>query len=362
MTTIRIPALAQLPLPPRLNARNGRYPTAQFTKAMIDLANQAVAIRTKEVARFFAWVPPNASTPTIPGSAGAGERNRWNSAFHSSSYVSHLWAVITVAGATAAGLNPSARIRCRDTSPATIADATIHAGAALLATSPGGPGDTPAFYTTALVPFLDPATGLIAGITQDVDLTLTFSDFNNGRLVNAMVYEEAVAAATEFGYSDPGVAVALGPIFDATRENLAGQLVAQWKSGACHLFNWSDSFATFSTTPTNIIDGTSTVASGFTPGFTVDLTNLARLSAVFDGVKVTMFVFAQDTSGGFGVVRLFDNSLGVVGSVNGFGASPSWRSSSFFVPAAVAKYDLQAFRTSGGTITVLAVSVFVYDV
>jgi len=361
MSNIRVPTFLQKPVAPRSNARNGRFPSAAFAKSMADLTNQAILVRTKEVARFFTHVTQTPSSPMIPNSGGAGERNRWISAFHSSPFVNRLWAIITLAQSTTAGRNPYGRIRCETMAPATVGDATVYAGTT--ATN-GTNTDTPAFFASIVVPFIDPSDGSIVTIPADTDLTLTFSDFDDARMLSATVFEEAQVPDTLTGYVDANVSV-LAPIIDATREQIATRLNAQWKAGAAHLFNWaadsaSAAVTTTSSTAKNLVDRTSTTVAFFTPGYTLDLTNTTRLSTTTSGTLVTMWVNAKDSTAGNGTVQLVDGGASVMGSITGFTTSQTWQSTTFFLPAAVAKYDLQ-FKTSAGTLTVYAVSVYMYE-
>lgn len=357
MTTIRIPTAMPPVLSPRANARNGRYPTASFSGSLVDMTNQALFVRSKEVARFFYPMPTNATAGGgIPASGGAGEVRRWNSAFHSSPMAGRLWAAVTQAEPSTAtgGVLPYVRIRLTDMAGSALGDAFAYGRP--IATSLANV-DVPSHFTTRIVPFVNASNQPIA-LSPDADLALQFSSFDQGRVVCAMVYEQADPPDTANGYIDPSLSV-LGPILDVTRQSVATLLRSQWKRGAAHLFNHGEQNSIATATPTNVVDNT-TVVSAATAGWTIDLTNRGRLNAGVNGVLCTLWVYAKDT-GSSGQVRLVDSSGSAKGTITGFTSSSTWRSTTFFLPASVAKYALQFFRTTSGTLTIGGASLYLYE-
>lgn len=363
MTTVRVPLASPAYLEPRANARNARYPTAAFSGAMLDLANHALVARPKTI---FQWSSLGASS-----SAGAGERRRWNCAFHSSPFVSTLWAVVIVAEQFDPALSPFIRIRCETLTPSTVGDLKFSGGR----NNTSGVSDDPSRMTTTMLPFLA-TSGAPAVIPQDTDLTLSFSDFDNGRLWAACVFEQPVLPDTANGLLDPSISV-LAPILDVTRQGLATTLSKLWRRGGAQLWNWTvDIFGspitTTSTTTKNILDNTTLVIAAFTPGATLSIPGSFRVNAtVFSpaagatlpAVRVTMYVLAKVTANS-GRVSLCDVVAATLGAVIVTATTPTWVSASFFIPAtaAAAKYDLVYGNVIGsGTFSLYAVSIFVHD-
>src|SRR5688572_31517665 len=62
--------------------RNGRHPSAQYWNRLNEQTNQAALYRTKEL---FNWMSRVGFGVTgTPTSSGAGDRDRWRFAFHTS--------------------------------------------------------------------------------------------------------------------------------------------------------------------------------------------------------------------------------------------------------------------------------------
>ena len=355
MSSVVVPQYAPWRITAMAFARNGFYPAATFARQLADLANHVAAFRTKEVFRSFspiAAIPESASIPVT------NQRDRWTCAFHSSPYPAYLWVRLTAAQQTDPDSSPYVRVRLSTLTPTTVADAVIYAGRS------GSATDTPAFIQ--VTESLFPSSGSLVPIPADTDLTLMFSDFDNARLVAATVYEVSVQPDTDDGYVDPANLAALGPIYANTRENVANILRSMWRVGSAHLVNWTADIQSTpqtiaSDTATNLIDGSSTGApTAATPGFTINLSHCSRFSTSSSGVRVKMFVLAKDTTDSNGTVQLVDSDNNVVGSVSSFGTTAAWLSATFYLPAAADKYDLQ-FLTEDGTLSVYAVSLFLYD-
>jgi len=360
MTVVRIPAYATPPLAPRSNARNGQYPAASFAHTTADLANQAVLVRTKEVAR---WVDGQALQPGVGPPewifGGDSDRDRFRCVFHTSPHVRRMWAVITY-GPPQLDFEPddpssphpvpaSILLRISEMDDTPLADIVVACGISLdragelisVTDVPLRPQFLSAYGPAPFLSWADPS--VIATIPGNTTLQLTATELQNARLLSFCVYEESLAPDTDNGYVDPNVAVVLGPIYDARREGIAGLLRDQWVNGSAHLLNWSDPLnprQNTTTTLRNLIDDTSTGApSASSLGFTLDLRNTKRVSTSSSGVLVTVWARVSCNSGGR--VRLLQDG-GAFVDVGPFSDSDfTWVSGTGYLVADLLKCDIQ---------------------
>lgn len=353
MTVVNISAAVMPALPPRRWARNGQYPSAWLASQLAKRVNHLIYTKGKEV---FA---KSSGIANIPASSGAGPgstRDRWRGAFHTSTRVTALYAEI-VAAAPGSGIDNSyVRVRVLDSSGATIGDAVLNYPGPLAA------GDTPARMNHGIVPVRS-TTGAIATATSDDDCTLVVTDVGSARVASVTLWEVPLSPDTGSGYIDPNVGV-MSPILKSFRSTLAQSIAAQWDVGSRHLSTWcveldSAPRTIASATATNLIDGTTTGApTTATPGLYFDLTHCDRTKDTASGVLVNMRVYAKDTTAGNGTVELVDSSGVVHNSLTGFPVAAAWSGTSqVFLPASGGKYDLR-FKTSVGTLSVWAVSLY----
>lgn len=318
-------------------ARNGKHPNALLESAKAESGNGAVLYRTKEVFRGFGRFPPVSTTST-----------RWRFAFHSGPYTRYLQVVVLVGTSASPGTDPYAQVDITDGTN-TITD-TFHLGTGVTGTSLGA---------------IKRITKTLT-INPDTDYFGTFTD-NGSELVSATCFEYASLTEMFGGYLPQNVASG-GAILDASRQNLAELLRPLWKRGAAQVLNWSVDdgtvpIATASTTPTNIIDTSSTTVSVNTPGYMLDFTHKARVSQT-TGIPFRMCVYASPAAATGSTVRLVSSSGVVVATVTMVGTSlpTGWYIGTGLMPAAFDKYDLQfAPPPSGGTLSLYAASIYEYE-
>ena len=193
-------------------------------------------------------------------------------------------------------------------------------------------------------------------VPADTDVYGAFYDVDHARLVAGEVYEQALDADTVNGYFSQQIATT-SPIFANHRSDMATAMSLLWKRGGAHIWNHNPSNAvTRSGADLNLLDSVSTTISASTPGPQLDLRYKNRQSRTT--VDVVFQVYASVAGGGFGgSVKLKDSTGTVQLQVNGIGPTPQWLAVTGTLPATQAKYDC-TFSTSGGTIIVLAVSLY----
>jgi hypothetical protein len=187
--------------------RLGLAPTAELENRLAETLVHAAVGRGGGQQLFHRWTPIGA----IPLSA-AGERNRWEFAFHTSPY--HLQLVVEFVLApqnNGTPTDPTGVLRVfLPTAPSTpVGVASVHYGA-----SDGSFGDTPRNFGGGHRILLDPSDPLAyAELEPDTDYVAAFVDVDYARLVSACVWE-----ITEEPADRPGANNATGgPIFDEQR-------------------------------------------------------------------------------------------------------------------------------------------------
>jgi hypothetical protein len=216
-------------------------------------------------------------------------------------------------------------------------------------------------------------------LSPNTDYYAKISVFGPVRLLSAGAFELASLTEHNAGYLPQNLA-AHEPIVDALREQQVSLLTQAWDGGASPLFTWSTSpgggglrigignsapdfswYVTSSGVGTNILDAgngdtKSTTVSANTPGFIPDLEYKKRRSQ--PGVPCVMkaFGYADPTLGG--TVELKDSTGAVIASIDNWTSTPSWRSTTFELPAVSnAKYDIH-FRTEDDPFSLWAVVLY----
>lgn len=330
---------AKAPIEPFQFARNGKYPDALFQAEIAAAANRCAKYRMKQLANFW--------SDTFPGTFGDGERVRWRFRFVASPYVSQILFKATLAQTTVEGAasRPRVRILIEEDDGTDVAQGEIEFGASTaLGSSPNLLGHLANWVkntagTTAWQP------------TANTEYQATISDFDNGRCIAASIYELPLDLTPPFseGY---GVG---GPIFDADRGDITAGARQMWKTQAAPLFHWTVDVAASprtrtSATAANIIDTSVTTGGADKPGWTLDLRNKSRTST--GTVPVKLWVYAG-MSADEGEVKLIDAAGSDVGggSMSITGAA-AWHSTTFSLPATLAKYDLHYASNGSDTISV----------
>lgn len=209
-------------------------------------------------------------------------------------------------------------------------------------------------------------TGYIT-VPANSDFLLKFTEISGGRLVSATVWEVPLDPDTANGYVQSNYA-AQQAIYDTDRSGVQTALYNLWKHSGFPCFNWSVDFqiapqVTNSLIARNLIDNSSTTIDPTTPGFTVDLTNCARLSQATSGVPAILYVYGQwgGASGTGGNVRL-NGSTPFPVTVSGFNTTGQWLSVATTLPASLTKYDLQFWSSTAGTnFNVMAATLLLYE-
>jgi hypothetical protein len=329
-----VPRSATPPIQWRKFCKNGDAPSAQFVNLLHEATNQAVVHRTRQL--FWA-----AGAKSMLASTSSS-RARYRFAFRTSTYMHSLMAFVTMQPPTSAngGLNSYVRLKVfSDTAEATaVATVDFYYGSSPLGTAALGITGWSVAKTVAL-----PVTGL----SPNTDYYGTFYDEQGCRLQTATVIEMQSMTEGNDGYL-PQSLNQDSEVLSVYRQEVATIQKQLWKYSGAHVFNWTvDDGSTPLTfngiAATNIIDQSSTTISANTPGLTLDMRHKDRLMQP-SGVPVIMKVFADEP---YGTVYLKDSAGATVASLTGWGATPSWRSVTFNLPATLAKYDLHAAENLG---------------
>lgn len=161
------------------------------------------------------------------------------------------------------------------------------------------------------------------------------------------------------GYSD---------IYDANRQRISQGLSELWKRNGAHLMNWSRGGRTSATvtgaTWTNVIDATTAVATtsvGYVLGSGL-LTPYLRQSGT--AVNVVLAAYGSVAGGGgTGEVRLQTDNATTFATVTGINGTPGWftLAQGTVATGSFGKADLQFRMNGAGTLSLEAVSCFLYD-
>lgn len=333
--------------------RNGLPPSASAQNALHAHAMQALLHRSKELFNYHGQMIG------MQTSYGAGDRIRWRFAGKTGAYTHAVGAfAVLIPQSTGEDENSYARLDIYSdvTETTLIASQKFYFGA------------DPSTASTALPQWRE-AIAIIDGIPASTEIYARFVDVDFGRLLCATVFDLQSATEGTDGYLNQATS-ALTPITDAESEALASITRNLWSKGGAKVLSWTVNngtapITTTSSTAKNIIDVTSTAVSAATPGYTLDMTNKAR-SSQSSGVPCVMKVFGHlNAASTGGQVYLKDSGGNVVGSIvdQWTTTTPTWKSTTFNLPASVDKYDLQ-FATNaafGNTFSCYAVSIYELD-
>jgi hypothetical protein len=334
-------------------ARNGLHPDARLTNTIAEAANQAALYRTKEVFHALGRVWSGVASPILSGVAGT--RERWRFAFRTGPYAHALGAIVAMVEPDAGyDQNTYATLSILNGAGSTVASAEFVYGVR--------PID---FIADGSWPHISQIIATIDGLDPDTEYFGVFSDQNYGRLQSACVFELA-SLSENGGYLAQNVSTQSAVL--ATHRQYAAEVSnAIWQKGGSQVFNWTVDDGTApitrsSATFANIIDDTVTTVSASSHGWTLDMTNKARLSQT-SGVPITMKVCAKSTvsPAGPGAIKLVDSSGATIASVvGGWTNSPTWQSATGFLPAGVDKYDVHFNSNGAATLSLYALSVYEY--
>lgn len=338
--------------------RNAKYPDASLYSFLSGDLNRVIRYQTKEV--FHAMSPlgsiktPSSGTPTT--------QQRWRGAFHASPFSRYLVARVIMA-MSAASTSSSSRhstltLSSSTTYASTLATAEFHYGS-----TAGSILDTPnEFGILAGIPVDSSgvAYDLFLGGVADSDLYLLWEDFG-ARLISATVYELSVAATTENGYLKDSF-TAFQPIFDTHRQGIVNNATSQCKGGGPQLICFTverdsdGAISSTSATAKNVVDNSTTAVSAASPGYTLDLTNRARVGT--GTVPCVFKAFAKKSAGTAGTVVLKNSAGSVLATVSVTSTTAQWFSTTVNLPATSAKYDIQYAGDGTNTNTVYAASLY----
>lgn len=349
--------------------RNGQFPDVALINAMNEQTNQGVLYRTKEVARFVGPVAAATAGALSNGiiqsrSAASGDRERWRFAFHTGKYAHAIRATVAlVPQSSFANGNSYARLDVySDTAEATLVDTVnFNHGA-----ETGGVSGTSAGWDHVKI------VTMYLDVSPDTDYYGRFNDVDGGRMLAASVCEMSSMTEHFTGYLPQNIAAGSN-VLDVHRQNLVTLQYNLWRRGGATVLNWSvngtvnasSPLTTTSATATNIIDGASTTISAATPGYTLYMTGKERASQASTGVGCRMEVFGHlDAAGADGRVYLKDSAGSTIASIvdQWTTSTPTWKSTTFNLPAGTDKYDIQFARnTAGRTFSLYAISIYEYE-
>lgn len=346
MTTVWIPNTLEAPLQIRKWVANGKLPDADFTATLARHANFAGRWLTQEVARF---AQPVTAIPASGSSYG------WRAQWHSSPFAHHVMVRFLVALTDEA--DPYVRAEVTTTSGSVIGRCDYHFGGG---TKGFVPSDVPSEWGAADLLIKQTSVSLPANIPVDTDLRLTITP-GDARLISCVAYELSRPPTTANGYAAQGFG-ALSPILAPDRGDVVEVATGVWKHGAAKGFTYGANTLSPSAVNgnRNVIDRSSSTVTAATPGYTLDLTERSTKRLSSSGVPVVMAVYASATVAS-GAVGLADSTgTSVLACLIPAGAA-GWVTTTGYLPATVAKYDLIEIANSGGaTITTHAVSLYQY--
>src|SRR5688500_2134504 len=183
----RVPQLMQ----PFQFARANVLPQARWAKALANVVNYLRLNQRKEV------FSSDGNIFTIPAAGGSAARERWSFRCHTGFgikrfVVSALMAQTTAAGASAA----LTRLRCVPVGGGTTVDVDLVYGNV----------DAAATVNDSFDEF-GQLTAVSAPLVEDTTYECIFEDFENARIVQATVWEEALSPSTEHGYYESNYSV-----------------------------------------------------------------------------------------------------------------------------------------------------------
>jgi hypothetical protein len=209
----------------------------------------------------------------------------------------------------------------------------------------------------------------LVGLDPDTDYYVEIACDDGARLMGMTCYELADHHAddTVAGVVDPTKFLADGPIYDEHVEDLLGAGRDHWKHSGCHYLSWAPDYATTesisATSYTNVLDGSSTSVSGATPGMVIASQYHGSITTPAAGPAVKIAVKATRTAGAGSLsVQLNDGTHTIALTGITTGGVGGWYVGTGNIPSQVAKWDLQAKVSAGGTTFDLeAVCVFAYE-
>lgn len=338
---------ASPPIQADKHARNGFDPQAGLINSLADAGNSALLHRSKEV---FSWHRQLSDVTST--------QRDWRFAFHTGVYT-HALFVVMLESPVPGGATTSASLTVTiysDTAEATPVGSTNFVY-----------GPTPSANANS-VNHSKLLTNFVDGLSPDTDYYGKISVTNGGVPLGVSVFDLQTATETFAGYLAQNV-TAMSPLLNVYRSKLATLQKNVWKRGGAKVLNWTvaDGVAPLtrtSTTTMNVIDNTSTTISANTPGYTLNMSNKARLSQT-SGVPCVMKVFGK--MGGAvtgGRVYLKDSGGSTIISIvdQWTSATATWKTSAAFnLPASAAKYDLHYASDGTDEFSLYAVSIYEYE-
>jgi hypothetical protein len=329
-------------------ARNGLHPDARLASALNEHANQAALYRPKQYFNYMGRLDTTIGVGVPSGTAGT--RTRWRFAARSGPYAHAIGAIVAmVEPDNGTDQNTYATLTITNGAGSTLGTATFVYGVRPIATSVACGG----------WPLVKQIMAVVDGIPADTEIFGLFSDVDYGRLSSCCVFE-LPSLSENGGYLASNITTH-SAILSTHRQYAAEVSNAVWQKGGAQVMNWSANSTAITTTSAvavNIIDSSLTAVSATSPGYTLDMRNKARLSQT-TGVPVVMKVYASVTATMTGTVKLVNSSGVTVLTASITSTTGAWVSVSGVLPATLEKYDLM-FSTTGGTLSLNAVSVYEY--
>ena len=341
MSNVNVSQLILPAIQPNSYGRNGQLAAGNAMAALCRGANQCLRWRTKEI-----YASPG-DYDGINASAGAGPTTRWRTYAHSGPYVTTWRWFMTLARPSSGSTgSPKASIAVTTTAGAAVASADANYGYG---------------STTTTLESMAEFTGTLT-VTADTDYLITFTVADNGRLVNALVVEESIAATTANGYV-ADLYTSITPIQDDARLAIQTAMYALHRRGGAVVLqaHLTDHGAISSATDTNIIDGSSTAVAASSPGWTLDMRYKARLKDSATGVSCWFAAYGSMAAGTNGTVKIKDSAGTVLATLSNWTTTPSWKSTTVTLPATKAKYDI-TYSTAASTFTLTDVAIYEHAV
>jgi hypothetical protein len=251
--------------------------------------------------------------------------------------------------------NSYALLTIRDSGGSTVATQTFEYGA-----SPTGSSTARGWpYNRQIIKYVE-------GIDPDTDYFATFADVAHGHLSAAAVFDmQSLTEGAATGHLPENV-TAQSFIVDEYRENQAAIMQALWRSSGASVLNWTVDDGTAAVTraldaSANVVDTTVTTVSASSPGYTIDMTGKDRLSQT-SGVPVKMWAYGAVAAGTGGRVDILDSGGSSLANIVDWTTTPSWRETTFNLPATEDKYDLHLSEPGGSTtFSLYAISIYEYE-
>lgn len=328
---------------PSTYARNSVAPNAAGWQAITGGLTHALRWRRKML-----W-SSQGNTTTWLAKGGAGTRVRFKGRFRTGTLASYLVCRVQVA-ATAGVSDPYITVVFTAVGGGTSNTAEIHIGSSLS-------GETDATFESWIG-----ATRVACDAEQEY--TFVCNDVQNARLVSICIYEESLAPSVGNGYPQARYS-ALGPIYDASRQEMVDATDSAMRLNSSVLHTWSVNNYTApktnggSASLLNVIDGTNANAqTSSSPAFWVDTAFCNTVSRTT--VPCEFAVYASSSSVN-GECYLMGSATSTLASITGINAEGWYTATANIPPAEQRLYVLFGDTFTAGDVSLWSFALAQYD-